>query len=142
VSKYRCDMPMPPLLLTRSLTAQIVLAVALPIAYGLLTGWSLGQSAAAYAILSVLGILGGLGAGFDHLGADQGFVRGICGGLLFGVSILAAHGLTDTRAKASLPHPHVVLVVVTVVLGALLGAIGGGLRARSESRRAAVAAAL
>jgi len=142
VSKYRCAMPLPPLLLTRPLAAQVVLAVVLPIAYGLLTGWTLGHSAAVYAVLSVLGILGGLGAGFDHLGADQGFVRGICGGLLFGASILAAHGLTGTQAKASLPHPHVVLVVITVVLGALLGAIGGGLRARTEARRAAIAPAL
>jgi len=131
-----------PLLLDRPFAAQLVLAVVLPVAYGLLTGYLLGQSAAAYAILSVLGILGGIVAGFDHLGSDQGFVRGICGGLLFGASILAAHGLTGTQAKASLPHPHVVLVVITVVLGALLGAIGGGLRARTEARRAAIAPAL
>lgn len=135
-------MPVPPLLLSRRLAAQLVLAVVLPVAYGLLTGWTLGHSAGVYAVLSILGILGGIGAGFDHLGADQGFVRGICGGLLFGLAILTAHSLSGTQAKATLPHPHVVLVVITVVLGALLGALGGALRARTESRRGAVAPAV
>jgi hypothetical protein len=91
-------------------------------------------------VLSILGILGGVAAGFDHLGADQGFVRGICGGLLFGVSILVAHSLFGQQAKASLPHPHTVLVIVTTILGALFGAIGGGLRSRAEARRAGTAA--
>ena len=124
-----------PLLLDRPFAAQLVLAVVLPVAYGLLTGYLLGQSAAAYAILSVLGILGGIVAGFDHLGSDQGFVRGICGGLLFGVSILVAHSLTGDQAKATLPHPHGVLVAITTILGALFGAIGGALRARHERGR-------
>lgn len=130
-------MPLMPLLLDRSLPAQILLAVVLPIAYGLLTGWMLGVSAGVYVVLSVLGILGGIGAGFDHAGTDEGFVRGICGGLLFGTSILVMHSLTGQEAQASLPHPHVVLVVITVVLGALFGALGGSLRARAEARGAA-----
>ncbi|MCW2967742.1 MAG: hypothetical protein JWM71_1514 [Solirubrobacteraceae bacterium] len=130
-------MRLQPLLLDRSLPVQLLLAVVLPVAYGLLTGYLLGQSAAAYAVLSILGVLGGIAAGFDHLGGDQGFVRGICGGLLFGVSILVAHSISGDQAKASLPHPHGVLVVATTILGALFGAIGGGLRKRAEAKRAA-----
>jgi hypothetical protein len=124
-----------PLLLDRPFPAQLVLAVVLPVAYGLLTGYLLSQSAAAYAVLSILGVLGGIAAGFDHLGGDQGFLRGIGGGLLFGVAILLAHSLSGEQAKATLPHPHGVLVAVTTILGGLFGAIGGGLRARSTARR-------
>jgi predicted membrane chloride channel (bestrophin family) len=125
-----------PLLLTRSLPVQILVVVVLPIAFGLLTGWMLGLSAGAYLVFSVLGILGGIGAGFDHDSTDQGVVRGLCGGLLFGTSILVMHSLTGQTAKASLPHPHAVLVVITVILGALCGALGAHLRKRAEAREA------
>jgi hypothetical protein len=128
-------MALPPLLLQRSFPVQLALAVVLPVAYGLLTGYMLGQSAAAYAVLSILGVLGGIAAGFDHRGSDQGFVRGVCGGLLFGTAILLAHSLFGQQAKATLPHPHGVLVIVTTILGALFGAIGGALRQRTETRR-------
>jgi uncharacterized membrane protein (UPF0136 family) len=142
VSKYRCAMPLPPLLLERSFPLQLALAVVLPVAYGLLTGYMLGQSAAAYAVLSILGVLGGIAAGFDHRGSDQGFVRGVCGGLLFGMAILLAHSLFGQQAKATLPHPHGVLVIVTTILGALFGAIGGALRVRTETRRGGTVAAV
>lgn len=130
-----------PLLLARPFPAQLVVAILLPVAFGILTGWMLGVDETGYLILSVLGIAGGLGAGFDHLGADQGFLRGIMGGLLFGVSILLAHSLFGQEAKAKLPDPHGVLVAITTVLGALLGAWGGALRAKREARRGAAPAA-
>jgi hypothetical protein len=130
-------MPLPPLLLSRSLPAQIALAIVLPIAYGLLTGYVLGTSETLYLILSILGIVGGLGAGFDHASTDEGFIRGILGGLQFGVAILVAHSISGDVAKASLPHPHIILPIITVILGALFGALGASLRARAERRRAA-----
>lgn len=130
-----------PLLLDRPFGVQVVLAVIVPAAFGLLVGFLLGVTAAGYAVLSILAILGGVLAGYDHLGADHGFVRGICGGLLFGVFILVGHSVFDQRAKASLPHPHGVLVAITVVFGAILGAIGGGLRARHDQRAGTVPAA-
>ena len=46
------------------------------------------------------------------------------------------------EAKAKLPNPHGVLVVITTVFGAILGSIGGALRGRrerSEEARAAIA---
>jgi Na+/H+ antiporter NhaA len=129
-----------PLLLTRPFAVQFVVAIVLPVAFGILTGYLLGVSEVGYAVCSIAGILGGIAAGYDHLGADQGFVRGICGGLLFGVSILLAHSLFDQTAKATLPHPHGVLVAVTTILGAIFGAIGGGLRARREGRATAATA--
>ena len=122
-----------PLLLDRPFAAQAVLAIVLPVAFGLLVGFVLGVSEGGYLVLSLLGILGGIGAGYDHLGADEGLVRGVIGGLLFGMAILAGHSIFGQEAKATLPDPHVVLPIVTTILGALLGAIGGALRARGET---------
>jgi hypothetical protein len=121
-----------PLLLDRPFAAQVVLAVVLPAAYGLLTGLLLGVSSAAYAVLSILGILGGVVGGYDHDGADEGFVRGLCAGLLFGTFILVGHSAFGMRAKATLPDPHGILVAITAILGAILSAIGGARRAKYE----------
>src|SRR4051794_28646414 len=128
-----------PLLLTRPLPFQLFAAIVLPAAFGLFTGWLLGVSSAGYAIASIVGIGGGLVAGYDHLGADQGFIRGICGGLLFGVFILVGHSIFHDTAKATLPHPHGVLVGFTTLFGAILGAIGGGRRAKREGATAETA---
>ena len=125
-----------PLLLDRSFPTQLILAIVLPVGFGVLTGWTLSENETAYLVLSLLGILGGIGAGYDHLGADQGFVRGIMGGALFGLSILATHSLIDEVAKAKLPDPQWILVIITTVLGGLLGAWGGALRAKGEAKRA------
>jgi len=128
-----------PLLLDRPFPVQVFLAVVVPVAFGILTGYLLGTSEVGYLICSLLGVLGGLAAGYDHLGADQGFLRGIMGGAQFSTAILAAHSLFGDTAKADVPSP-VVLIVAFTILGALLGAWGGALRARGEKRRAAVAA--
>lgn len=129
-----------PLLLERPLPTQLVMAVAVPALFGLLTGYLLGVTEIGYLVLSLLGILGGFAAGYDHRGAGEGFQRGILGGLLFGVFILVGHSVFGQEAKATLPHPHVLLPVITTVLGSLLGAWGGARRARAEQRRAAAPA--
>src|SRR3954452_8614958 len=112
-----------PLLLSRPFFAQVIIAIVVPAAFGLLVGWLLGVSAAGYAIASIAGVVGGVAAGYDHLGADQGFVRGIIGGMLFGTFILVGHSIFHDTAKATLPDPHGVLVAVTTILGAIFGAI-------------------
>ncbi len=129
-----------PLLLDRPFAAQLLLAVVVPALYGLLTGFLLGVNEAAYLVLSLLGVAGGIFAGYDHLGADEGFVRGICGGLLFGVFILVGHSIFGQQAEAKLPDPHGVLVAITTVLGAIFGAIGGARRAKREQRTSGEAA--
>jgi hypothetical protein len=63
---------------------QALLAVVLPAAYGALTGYFLGVSEATYLVLALLGVVGGIGAGFDHMGAAIGLRRGIVAGLIFG----------------------------------------------------------
>jgi 4-hydroxybenzoate polyprenyltransferase len=125
-----------PLLLDRPFAAQFVLAIVLPVAFGILTGFLLGVDETSYLVLSILGVAGGIAAGYDHLGADQGFVRGVMGGLLFGVSILVAHSLFGQEAKAKIPNPHVVLPIITTILGALFGAWGGAIRARHTAKAA------
>lgn len=129
-----------PLLSEHPRPIQFVLAVVLPVAYGALTGYFLGVSEATYLVLALLGVLGGIGAGFDHMGAAIGLRRGIVAGLLFGASILIAHEIHGAEAKAELPDPEVVLVAVTTGLGAAFGALGGWLRERNTRRAEAPAA--
>jgi hypothetical protein len=122
---------LPPLLVEQPRSLQLLLAVLLPAAYGALTGYFLGVSEGTYLVLSVLGVLGGIGAGFDHHGAAAGAKRGVLAGAIFGSSILIAHEIHGAEAKADLPDPAVLLVVVTIVLGAAFAALGGWLRERA-----------
>ena len=127
-------MKLPPLLKEHPRSIQIGLAVVLPAVFGAITGYFLGVSEATYLVLSVLGILGGIGAGFDHLGAARGLRRGVVAGLIFGSSILIAHEIHGAEAKAELPEPAILLIGVTTALGGVFGAFGGWLRQRAEGR--------
>jgi hypothetical protein len=104
---------------------QVFLAVAVPAAFGALCGWLLGVDKTAYLIASVLAIGGGYFAGKDHDGAAEGALRGLVGGSLFGGGILLVHEATGKEAKADLPHPAGLLLIVTIGFGILLGALGG-----------------
>lgn len=127
-------MRLPPLLSEHPPALRVLLAGVIPAAYGAVTGIFLGISEPVYLVLSVLGIVGGIGAGFDHLGAAAGARRGAVAGAIFGGFILVAHELSGKEAEAKLPEPAILLVVVTIVLGVLFAAIGGWLRARAERR--------
>jgi hypothetical protein len=128
---------LPPLLSEHPRSIQFLLAVALPAVYGAITGYFLGVSEATYLVLSVIGILGGIGAGFDHMGARIGLRRGLVAGLIFGSAILIAHEIHGAAAEAHLPDPAIVLIGVTTGLGAVFGAIGGWLRLRASGGAAA-----
>ena len=127
-------MRLPPLLHEHPRSIQVLLAVVLPAVYGALTGYFLGVSEATYLVLSVLGVLGGIGAGFDHVGAAAGAKRGLVAGLIFGGSILIAHEIHGADAKADLPDPAILLIVITTILGVGFGALGGWLRERATRR--------
>jgi competence protein ComEA len=129
-----------PLLSEHPRPVQFVLVFVLPVLFGALVGYFLGVSEGVYLILSVLGILGGLGAGYDHVGARAGAGRGLIAGSLFGASILIAHEIHGAEATADLPDPAILLVAVTTILGSAFGAFGGWLRARSLAARNAVSA--
>jgi hypothetical protein len=96
-----------------------------PAAFGAVCGWLLGVDETAYLIASVLAIGGGYFAGTEHDGAGEGALRGFVGGLLFGGLILLVHEATGEEAKAELPHPAALLLIITVGLGIILGALGG-----------------
>ena len=122
------------LLRERGHGAEMALVVAVPLIFGAITGYFLGQSEAVYTVLALLGILGGFVAGLEHEGALEGFYRGILGGLLFGLAILATNGLLDEEPKAHLPDPEVMLIVITGAFGALTGALGGWFRQRRDRK--------
>jgi hypothetical protein len=121
---------MPPLLSSRSMGMQFVLANLVPCVAGAVCGVLLGVSGAAYLVLSVLAIAGGYLAGLEHRDAVEGMGRGIVGGVQFGALILLAHELEGSSAKADLPHPAILLLVLTTAFGALLGYLGGRTRQR------------
>src|SRR3954453_12117715 len=110
-------MRLPPLLKDHPRWLQVLLAIVLPAAFGALTGYFLGISEVTYVVLSILGVLGGIGAGFDHMGAAIGLRRGIVAGLIFGSAILVAHEVHGAEAKADLPDPETLLVAITTGLG-------------------------
>jgi hypothetical protein len=131
----------PPLLLARPPAVQVLLAIVVPALAGLGAGLLLGVSETAYLVVSLVAILGGILAGYDHDGAGEGALRGVCGGMLFGTFILLGGTLVGREAKADLPDPTGLLPVITTILGVLFGAIGGALRHRGDTARAGVSAA-
>jgi hypothetical protein len=120
---------LPPLLWTRPAAIQLLLTDVVPLGYGAVCGVVLGASKDVYLVLQLFAIIGGFLAGLEHEKPAEGAARGEVGGLLFGIGILLAHGLTDTKAKAALPDPEILLVVITMAGGVILGALGARWRA-------------
>jgi hypothetical protein len=120
---------LPPLLWTRPAPVQLFLTDVVPLTYGAICGVVLGTSKGVYLVLQVFAVIGGVLAGIEHETPAEGAARGEVGGLLFGTGILLAHGLANTKAKASLPDPEILLIVITTVGGVILGALGARLRA-------------
>jgi hypothetical protein len=122
-----------PLLSEHPRPVRFLLAFVVPALYGALTGYFLGVSESVYLTLSLIGIVGALGAGLDHVGARAGAARGAIAGSVFGAAILIAHELDGAEAEAHLPEPAVLLVVITTVLAITFAAVGGWLRGRAVS---------
>jgi hypothetical protein len=114
---------------------QIVIANVVPCVFGVITGIMLGVHEVAYlALAGPIGILGGFFAGREHRGAPEGAARGALGGVQFGTFILLAHEVSGLDAKADLPHPAIILVVLTTFFGIILGFFGGLVRERRMKR--------
>jgi hypothetical protein len=125
---------LPPLMSEHPLPVQVLLVGVVPAVYGAITGYFLGVSEAPYLVLSIVGIVGGIAAGFDHVGAKAGAIRGIAAGSIFGGFILIAHEVHGEDAKADIPDPAILLIVVTTVLAIAFATLGGWLRARAERK--------
>jgi len=124
---------LPPLLLDRPFGEQLVVAIVLPMVFGLITGVALGLNAILYwALAGPIAIGGGFVAGIEHRGADDGFVRGAMGGLIFGSFVLLGFEIMNTEPKTYLGDPQVGLVFATTFFGCILGALGGSFRQRRE----------
>jgi hypothetical protein len=115
----------PVLFRDRSRPAQIVIGGVIPAAIGALAGVLLGVSAAAYWLVGLLAAVGAFVAGFEHQDGWGGADRGFFGGLIYGIALLVAHAIVGTHAKVSLGSFPPFLVVITTVVGMLLGAAGG-----------------
>jgi hypothetical protein len=126
---------LPPLISEHPRPVQVGLIAVVPAVFGAICGYFLGVSEPAYLILSVIGVVGGVGAGLDHLGARAGAKRGLAAGAIFGAAILIAHEIHGAEPKAELPEPPILLLILTTVLGAAFGALGGRLRERYERGR-------
>ena len=126
-----------PLFRERSRVVQILLGLIAPLGFGALCGYLLGASLPWFNGMMLVAGLGGIGAGFEHVGAREGAQRGIVGGVLFTAALFACFRLRALPAVVPLPLPLSGMVVVYAVMGAPLGALGGRLRQRSEDRRAA-----
>ncbi len=129
-------MRQPDLLESHPPRLQVILAIVVPAVFGVIVGVLLGISEVVYVLGTLLGIPGAYMAGKEHVGAEEGALRGFAGGILFGTFILAAHAITGMERKAHLPEPEIVLVLITTVVGVALGALGGRARARHEDRSA------
>ena len=124
-----------PLFEDRPAAVQIIGGVVVPAVFGLLTGWALGWSEIVYLILvGPIAIMGGLLAGAEHRGAEEGAVRGLIGGLLFSSFILLGLRITGEDPEAGIPDPQVGLVVFITLVSGVLGSLGGAYRARFGGR--------
>jgi hypothetical protein len=126
--------PLPPLFAERARAAQLAAALVVPAVFGAIVGLMLGVSAAAYWGLQIVAAIGGLLAGLEHRTGADAADRGFFGGLVFGSFLLLAHAISGADAKVSLGQWPGVLIVLAGIAGALLGALGGTLRAALERR--------
>ena len=128
----------PTLFRDRPRPVQIVLAGAVPFAFGAVVGIVLGVSAGVYWVLAVLAGLGAVLAGFEHQDGWGGADRGLVGGALFGLAVLLAHAIAGTHAKVSLGGFPPLLIVIDAIFGMLLGALGGRIARGIRERQAIV----
>ncbi len=124
-----------PLFRERPRSVQVFLGLVAPLILGAVAGVLLGISAGAYWAIGVIATVGGILAGFEHADGRDGATRGLVGGTLYGTGLLIAHGIAGTDAKVSLPGFAPILVLVTAIIGMVLGTIGGRIRGAAMERR-------
>jgi hypothetical protein len=127
------DRLLPPFLDERMWPVRIILVGVVPMAFGFLCGAILDNSSTFYLALQVVAAIGGYLAGFDHYLPSHGGIRGMLGGVLFGGFVLIGHHVDGGTDHGLIAEPELALLVVTGVLGALLGALGAYTRLRIES---------
>ncbi|MEA2391520.1 MAG: hypothetical protein QOK31_1629 [Solirubrobacteraceae bacterium] len=115
----------PTLFRDRSRPVQVVIGGVVPALIRVAAGVLLGVSSGGYWAIAALAAIGGVVAGFEHLNGWGGADRGFFGGAIYGASLLITHAIAGTHAKVSLGSFPPFLVVITAIVGMLLGALGG-----------------
>jgi hypothetical protein len=110
---------------------QFQLAILGPILLGAVSGFLLGESEAGWWISQALGLAGGFAGGLEHPAPRPAALRGLVAGSLFGFAIVAADAVSGDTALAQTPEPIGLIVILTALVGAGLGALGGFLRSRA-----------
>ncbi len=129
----------PTLFRDRPRPAQIVLGGLIPAAFGAVAGVLIGVSTGAYWAVGAVAAIGGVISGFEHQDGWGGADRGLVAGAIYGAALLIAHAIAGTHAKVSLGKFPPLLVVLTAIIGMLLGALGGRIaRLQRERNGAAV----
>ena len=128
-------MKLPPPFFERPFWLQVAGGIVVPMVFGILSGFALGWNEILYIVMAgPIAILGGFLAGVEHRETDEGVLRGVIGGLVFGSFILIGHEIMNNEPKAELPDPQGGLVFVTALGGAILGGLGARYRRRQERR--------
>ena len=128
-------MKLPPPFFERPFWLQLVGGIVVPMVFGILSGFALGWNEILYIVMAgPIAILGGFLAGVEHRETDEGVLRGVIGGLVYGSFILIGHEIMNNEPKAELPEPQSGLVFVTALGGAILGGLGARYRKRQERR--------
>ncbi|HEY4281373.1 MAG TPA: hypothetical protein VGM91_24385 [Conexibacter sp.] len=96
-----------------------------PLGWGLVCGLVLGASGGLYLLCAVISTVGGINAGAQHTRYRDALLRGVSGGLLLGVAILAGFALSGAEdPKVDLPDPRLALLALTTIPSLPLSAIG------------------
>jgi hypothetical protein len=122
----------PPLLADRPPALRVGIVLMGPIAFGALCGWLLGVSEGIYITVTVLGIVGAVTNGYEHLGWRAGLWRGVASGVLTALAILLTNEIIGADPEAKLPDPHILLAVIFGCFAGGFGALGGVLRLRGS----------
>jgi hypothetical protein len=124
---------LPHLWAERPWAARIILATVPAAAFGALCGWALGVNKVLYIVLAIpLALLGGFLAGLEHRKGHEAMARGFVGGAVFGGAILIVHDLIGNAEKFKLKDPKWQLVIITAVVGGLMGRWGASQRRELE----------
>jgi hypothetical protein len=123
-----------PLFSTLPRATQLQLVTAGPFLFGMVCGFLLEATASGYWVVSTVGLLGAVTGGMEHSGPRAGALRGLAMGALFGVGVVLAHAIARQGELATIPHPAVLFILPSAVVGTLFGAAGGAIRSRLEQR--------
>jgi hypothetical protein len=109
---------------------QVQLAGIGPLLLGAVLGFMLGESETGYWVLTGMSLVGGVAGGLDHPQLRAAATRGVVAGGFFGLGIVAAHEISGDATLVTVPSPLILLVPIAAAGGAVLGTVGGLLRAR------------